>query len=285
MTKSTPRETSPRRWITLGAAASAVAVMGAGSAAAAPASLVPAGSTLSQLAPSASAVPLILVEGGEGGEGGEGAAPTGDEAIDFLADIAFIQGHAAAGVALYQAGETALGTVHIGHPIVEKYDAVADELQELGLDEVYDILVEMSAAAEAGADAATVVAAYDELAHELAEARDYVADPRAELAALVSLTKTAAEEYEASFEAGVLVDVKEYQDSWGFVTVIAGELARLTGSEDIAVAATAAQMQTYLAEAMDAYGTVSGEGDMQVDASIIYAAAARMEFALLAMKG
>ena len=52
--------------------------------------------------------------------------------IQLLTDIGFMQGHAYAGLKLYEMGKTELGIEHIGHPIEEKYDAVAKPVEKMG---------------------------------------------------------------------------------------------------------------------------------------------------------
>lgn len=66
--------------------------------------------------------------GGEGEDAGDGTPPK----ISLLRDLGYMTGHMRAGLALCQAGGLAAARTHMGHPIAEKYDAVAKELDEIG---------------------------------------------------------------------------------------------------------------------------------------------------------
>ncbi len=217
---------------------------------------------------------------GEGGEGeGEGAAAAPPE-IQLLTDLGFMQGHAYAGLKLYEMGETELGVEHIGHPIVEKYDAVAEQLEKMGHGGLKAQLEEMSAAAEAGQPAEDVAALYDEVVATLETVRAEVEGGAAnQLKALALLTRIAADEYQVAFDGGKMVNAKEYQDAWGFLQIVKEEARELAGSDDAQVAEAAAAILGYAENAESVFSGVKGDGISNPDASEIYGAAARMEIA------
>jgi len=216
----------------------------------------------------------------EGGEGeGEGAAAVAPE-IQLLTDLGFMQGHAYAGLKLYETGETELGVGHIGHPIVEKYDAVAEPLKNMGHADLKAQLEAMSEAAEAGKPADEVAALYDEMVAKLetirAETEGGVAN---QLKALALLTRIAADEYQVAFDGDSMVNVKEYQDSWGFLQVVKAEARDLAESDDPKVAEAAETILGHAESAESVYAGVKGDNISSPDASAIYGAAARMEIA------
>lgn len=215
------------------------------------------------------------VSEGEGEGEGEMASAAPAE-IQLLTDLGFMQGHAYAGLKLYQAGEIKLGQVHIGHPLVEKYDAVAKPLEKRGFANLKAQLVAMSEAAEAGKPAEEVGALYDEVVATLEDIRADL-PPAKQLKSLALLTRIAADEYNAAFKDGKLINQKEYQDAWGFLQVVKTEAKELTESSDKAVAEAANEILEQAEKAEAVFGDLMGSGIEKPDASAIYGAAARME--------
>lgn len=100
--------------------------------------------------------------------------------------------------------------------------------------------------------------------------------------ALALLTRVAADT--VAVEGGTVSNLHEYQDSWGFLRVVeteADELSR-SNNEDAARAAQAAK--DYLAITDAAFGDLQGSGEFEMDPSLLYGAAARMELAALGLK-
>lgn len=70
---------------------------------------------------------------GEGEGEAEGGAVNRDPEVRLARDLGFMEGHLRAGMALYEATDLEAAKTHMGHPIQEKYDAVADPLKERGM--------------------------------------------------------------------------------------------------------------------------------------------------------
>ena len=276
-----PRNVNAKRWVMAGAVATAVA----GASAPADASGLKGAQNPDWSEAAKDSFLLAAAEGegeGEGGEGegeGEGARPAAPE-VQLLTDIGFMQGRAHAGLRLYEMGETALGVEHIGHPLAEKYDAVAQQIEKMGFDGLKAQLNAMSEAAESGKPAKEVAALYDEMAQTFEEIRARTdGGAVTELKALALLTRIAADEYGAAFTDGKLTDEKEYQDSWGFLQIVKQEAAELAESDNEKVASAAREILQFAENAEAVYSDVTGAGISKPDASRIYGAAARMQLA------
>jgi hypothetical protein len=223
-----------------------------------------------------------------GGEGeGEGAA-AGDDAppkVALLRDIGFMTGHMRAGMALYEEGDVEAAKTHMGHPIEEKYDAVADDLEALGHGDLREDILALSAATEAGAPPEEVRALFDAVIAKADAARDAAEATAAEqLLALALLGKIAAEEYAVALEGGSVSNLHEYQDSWGFLRTIEPEAGALAESSDPAVAEAAQEILAQVEGLGSSYGDLQGEGIQSTDPSVLHGAAARMELAALGVE-
>lgn len=210
------------------------------------------------------------------GEGGGG----GDSVQDFQRDIGFMEGHLRAGLALYEAGDLAAAKTHMGHPINEKYDAVAEPLKERGHGNLREQIATLSAAAEAEVDFAAVKAAFDAAQGTLDVVREDIS-PRDQILGLSKLVRVAGEEYSVAVEGGTISNLHEYQDAWGFLRVVEAELNRLATSEDEKLAHVAKESLEFLAGTDAAFGDIQGQGDITLDPSLIFAAAARIELEAL----
>ncbi|GAB4387348.1 hypothetical protein [Albidovulum sp.] len=174
----------------------------------------------------------VLSEGE--GEGGESAAASPEGDAGFLHDLGFMEGHIRAGLALYRAGDRKAAVTHMGHPIEEKYDAVAERLDQMGEGDQRDLIVALAASAEAGAEVSGIEAHAETVFEEFKEVRErFSAADR--LAALAALTRTAAGEYAEAVREGRVSDLHEYQDSWGFLQAVAAEARELEESDNHAV--------------------------------------------------
>ncbi len=217
--------------------------------------------------------------GGEGeGEGeGEGGASL-DPDTAFLSGLSFMEGHIRAGMTLYEAGDLDAARTHVGHPIEEKYDAVADRLDALGLGDLRANIHALAIAAENGADYAALEALFATVRakHELARASF---SPAQQVAGLVALMRTAGDEYTVAVAGGEVSNLHEYQDSWGFLRVVETEARQMAASDDAAVAGVGDAILEQVAATGTAFGDIQGGGDFDMDPSILYGAAARMEIA------
>lgn len=219
-------------------------------------------------------------EGGEG-EGGEGAALDPEAAL--MRDLGFMQGHLRAGMALYEAGDLAAAKTHMGHPIKEKYDAVAAPLAARGLGGLKAEIAELADAAEAERPTAEIAALYGRVAATIDEAR--AGAPVAHrIAGLIALTRVAGDEYTVATEGGTLANLHEYQDSWGFLQVVRDRLADMAAGGDADVARVAQKMLDAVGATDAVFGDLQGRGDFEMDPGAIFGAAARMEFAAVRLK-
>lgn len=221
--------------------------------------------------------------GGEGGGEGEGGATAANAEACLSRDLGFMEGHLRAGMALYEEGDLEAAKTHMGHPIQEKYDAVAAPLEERGYGRLREELIALSEAAEAGAPIEEIRSLYDTVYGTIEEARDEVPVP-AQLMGLAMLTRIAADEYAVAVEGGEVSNLHEYQDSWGFLRVVEEEAGQLAESDDAAVAEAAATIVEQVGETGTAYGDIQGGGDFEMDPSILYGAASRMELAAIGVR-
>jgi hypothetical protein len=228
---------------------------------------------------------LAQAEGeGEGSAEGEGEGTTRlDPDIAFLSGLSFMEGHIRAGLTLYEAGDLEAARTHVGHPIEEKYDAVAERLEDLGLGRLRDEISALAEAAEAGADYAEVEALFEIVRATHEEARANFT-PAQQVAGLVALTRTAGDEYTVAVAGGEISNLHEYQDSWGFLRVVETEAQQMAESGDLAIAGVGEGLLDHVAKTLAAYGNIQGEGDFEMDPSILYGAAARMDIVALELE-
>lgn len=180
-------------------------------------------------------------ESGEGesgeGESGEGEGGEDGHSMDALPvekRLAFMSGHVKAGIALYRAGEPAMGAPHLLHPVSETHQAERAGLDALGFDA--SIFEAVSAALDAGKPAAEIEpqlsAAEANLEAVAAKAGGDTAD------VITYLMGVIVEEYTIAITDGQVSDAGEYQDAWGFAQV----------AKDRAAALPAGQRDTVIAE-------------------------------------
>lgn len=147
------------------------------------------------------------------------AAPA-EPALTLPKRLAFMTGHVEAGLALYRAGELQMAAPHLLHPVSETHAAEREGLDALGFEGA--LFEAVSEALDSGVPAADVepqlLAAKKNLTM-LAERAG--GDPED---AIDFLLDTIVEEYEIGVRDGVVADMGEYQDAFGF-TVVAIERA------------------------------------------------------------
>jgi len=269
----TPRDVTARRLVLLGTVATALAAPAA-------ASEIQAHDT------DTGRFLVAQAEGeGEGGGEGEGEGEGGGAALPadvaLLRDLGFMTGHLRAGMALYDAGDLAAAKTHMGHPIEEKYDAVAGPLETLGMGGLRDDLMALSAAAEAEAPADEVRALFEAVLAGVETARNAAAaNPRQQILALAALMRVAGDEYTVAVAGGDVSNLHEYQDSWGFLQTIRSEADAFAASDDAGVAEAGADIRTAVdATLARAFGDIQGGGIPEMDPSLLYAGAARVELA------
>lgn len=206
------------------------------------------------------------VSGGESEGGGGGP----EAAVAQSRDLVLIGGLLRAAEALRAGGED--GADHLIEEAAEK--AEHDLHGELA-EELYETIEELEHAGSADAFAPV----YARLAEELAEGE--AAD---RVKALPLALRVAAEDYADAISDGKVSDRTEYLEALGIYRAVGAEVEALAGSDDAEVAAVAAAMQAQLDEAAAAFDGPAGQNIETPDASLLYAAAARMELAGLKLR-
>ncbi|MEO0576907.1 MAG: hypothetical protein AAF004_15730 [Pseudomonadota bacterium] len=129
--------------------------------------------------------------------------------------LAFMTGHVEAGLALYRAGEPRMAAKHLLHPVSETHAGERVGLDALGFDGA--LFTDVSDALDAGVAAADVepqlLAAQANLTSVAARAGG---DTRE---IIFFLMDTVVEEYAIGVRDGVVADMGEYQDAFGFTRV------------------------------------------------------------------
>ena len=167
-------------------------------------------------------------EGGESGEGESGEAGHDMATLPLPNRLAFMTGHVEAGLALYRAGEPAMASVHLLHPVSETHQAERAGLDELGFQA--SLFKVVSASLEEGKPAEEVepqlAAAEENLAMVAAKAGGEPAD------IIRYLMDTIVEEYTIAITDGAVSDPGEYQDAFGFAIVAKDRAASWADAPD-----------------------------------------------------
>jgi hypothetical protein len=165
-------------------------------------------------------------QGGEGGEeGGEAGAEnalqglSGDQA--FLANILMIRGHLNVGSELYAMGRPNDSLPHYLHPVEEIYGELTAEMEEHSIPPFRADLEKLANLAKRKAPVDQVQAQTEVVLGKLRDATAFLptSDPSFMVPVVLGVLKTAADEYGAAFEGGVIANPVEYQDALGFARV------------------------------------------------------------------
>lgn len=151
--------------------------------------------------------------GGEAGEGGEAGHDIGT--LPLPERLAFMTGHVEAGLALYRAGEPEMAAPHLLHPVSETHQAERAGIDALGFDAA--LFETVSKALEEGQPAEEIEPQLLAAEENLAMVADKAGGDPAEI--IRFLMDTVVEEYTIAINDGVVTDVGEYQDAWGFAVV------------------------------------------------------------------
>ncbi len=158
---------------------------------------------------------------------GSGDAAHGDDhtALPLPKRLAFMTGHVEAGLALYRAGEPEMAAPHLLHPVSETHAAERVGLDELGFEA--GLFETVSEALDNGVPAA-------EIEPQLAAAKANLLELAQKaggdtLDVIDYLLDTVVEEYAVGVTDGVVTDMGEYQDAYGF-TQVAIDRARALGA-------------------------------------------------------
>lgn len=132
---------------------------------------------------------------------------------DLSEQISAMMGHLRAGLALFEIAEYGMGTPHLLHPIRETSEAQKNVLRSYGFDErAFESLAESARAGSVDSAGMTqvlfLISSMESLQSRLSS------NPYRNISTLLELAK---EEYGIAIKGDVVVDVSEYQDSYGFI--------------------------------------------------------------------
>lgn len=235
----------------------------------------------------------LVAQGGEGGEGGEGseggeggerglASDPGANDAAFLTLLGLVEGHLRAGIELYRDDAADMAKTHMKHPSDELYADLEPALAARDLDGFAGELERLAVAVEGGQPVAEADAAFEAALQAIERTRAAAnGDLAARLAAVTGLVRTAAEEYEIGVTDGRISDPHEYQDAWGFVQAAKAQMAGLDEADRQRMGQGYDEITAELDALDEAWPAVVPPDSVTTDASLLYAAAARIEIAAL----
>lgn len=230
---------------------------------------------------------LWLAAGTEGGEGGEGgaAAVAADATVDLMESLYKIEARAITAVDLAAAGDGKAAAETVESAREKIFENIEGALTKRKAPMFEEALVGLRKAVAKGGDAGAVGAAQDRLEAGIEKARARIAPtPHEELAAILALTREAAEDFGKGVKDGALADAGEYQDARGYLKAVRAAVARLSGSADPVVKEAADKSAAALDPVIAALPEVAPQGPVKADQQMILAAAARIELASYPVK-
>ncbi len=228
---------------------------------------------------------LAQGEGGEGGEAAQIAKQGGSDDVNFLTLLGLVEGHIRVGTALYDRGAADMAKVHISHPAMELYEDLAPALAKRNVKGFADPLDKLVSLVEEEGPVAEFDAACQSMLQKIAEARASTgSDLVKTLKSIVALVRTAAEEYEVGVKDGKVAEPREYQDAWGFTHAAAAQLAALPEADRKRMGEAYGTIAKELDALSPAWPSVVPPETVAADATLIQAAAARIELAVLTVK-
>lgn len=243
-------------------------------------------------APSQAAVP-VGSEGGEGGEGeGEGLPrdvnPASND-VAYLTQLGLMRGHLLVGLELYRAGHIEHARTHMKHPKSELYADLVPAFEARGSSGFGEQLGALTRAVENDDSTPEAVeAAYSEVLLGIGAAEAVVdgASAPAQIQVVVNLLRTAAEEYGIGVVDGKVVNGHEYQDAYGFTQTAQARINSIDPGDDAELAAGLKTIDGYIQELFDAgaWPAVMPPETLDIDASLLFGAAARVEIVGLGLR-
>lgn len=199
--------------------------------------------------------------------------------VAFLERLGLIRGHLFAGNALYQQGETEMSATHMKHPRDELYAGLVPAIEARGLSTFDAELSALAEAVESGAESAEVEQAWRELDEAIAAAeRGVDASAREQFLAIAGLLDTSAEEYKVGVFEGMVEDVHEYQDAWGFQQIAFKRVGQIEAETD-AERSMKAEAAVTVSSLDDLWPNLDPAGPVDGDAGRIVSAAERIRSA------
>jgi hypothetical protein len=235
-------------------------------------------------ATSSSAITLAAAAAGEGEGGGVTEIDLKTSDVAFLSRLGLIRGHLLVGYELYRQGQVDMAITHMKHPRDELYAGLVPAIEHRGGKRFDEALSALADKVISRASQAEVDKAYQDLETGIKAAESVVSpDLKNTLHSIKELIRTAGEEYALGVENGKIVNLHEYQDAYGFTEIAKRRLHELSDKAQKQSPKTIEKVQGYLAELADLWPSVAPEGDVNGDASRLYAAAARIEIAALGL--
>lgn len=148
-----------------------------------------------------------------------------EEGVAHAIALAQMEGHLRVSLPLWEAGDYTLASAHSAHPIAELFPIVEDELKAKNADAALkDALNAYNAVAGAAGEAAAVKAAHQAALDAVAAAEQALvgaltSDPTFQGEVIHGLLEGVEEEYAEAVSEGKIVELVEYQDALGFLTV------------------------------------------------------------------
>jgi hypothetical protein len=137
--------------------------------------------------------------------------------------LAFMTGHVKAGMALYRAGELQMAAPHLLHPVSETHKKEREGIDKIGFNG--SLFEQVSAALEAKQLATDIEPLLVEAEANLAMVAQRAGGDTVEI--IEFLLATTVDEYTIAINNGVITDLGEYQDAFGFVQVAIAQSASL----------------------------------------------------------
>jgi hypothetical protein len=153
------------------------------------------------------------------------AVPSGNEHVEFAANLEYIRGHLDQAAANKQAGNNELAIAHAGHPVEEVYALIEGEIEEHNAElntQLEESLTNLANQINT-MTAAQVQTQVSEIKTMLDEAETSVisqterSDPAFNGMVAIVVLETAEHEYEEAVANGEIVEMIEYQDSTAFI--------------------------------------------------------------------
>lgn len=219
-------------------------------------------------------------EGGEGeGEGGGAVDLTTNDAA-YLGQLGLVRGHLWVGVQLYKAGHTDMALTHMKHPGDELYAGLKPALAARDESGFAEELTALAEAVEKTLSAEVVERRHMELEKAIANAENlHTASLGTVLMSIERMVRTAADEYAIGVKAGEIVNMHEYQDSYGFVEAAKARLAVLSDMQREESPEAVAEVKDQLNAVSGLWSGLTPEDKLDGDASKLYGAAARIQLA------
>lgn len=224
---------------------------------------------------------------GAQGEGGtsesEVALVAGADKSVYLSQLMILRGHLKAGTMLYAAGEGSLAAAHMKHPHDEIFMTLQPMLTAYGATGLDSAVEALAASVADGMPVEKSEEAFAGVRNAVSDASASATPTLTESLLAASLTlRQAGLEFDEGVKNGVVVNLKEYQDAYGFIATVVEILATVEGDTEAEKAAVAAAREQ-AAIAFSAAPSVMPAAGVSAGSSPIYGAAARIELAALAL--